>query len=294
MRSSRHGGALGNHGTWVYSPDSSQAVLNLNTQNTTGEKDGCAELEHLHAGLCGQERAALKKAGWLRVLNKPVLSRIEVSLPPAGSAPETPALLIVLQGHDSTADFRYRRVGGVAGDMLSPWCDDSRGCLTSPAPHLPLAQGRLMDSSSEELVSRWHSSLSKVFPVLPGIVVGMDSMGPRNYQVTLYHGNELYSTYASLGDLDAGLKSGALVDPSRSIGEAALADSMALPQIVKNPSKKDLKKKSKNPSAPVYAFEYGLAFSVEQAGMPVDPVEFFASPQGTDGTPNMESTPHGP
>jgi hypothetical protein len=235
---------------YIYSADSSQIFLTLG-QGPTREKDACAELEHLHEGLCAQERAALKKAGWMHALNKPILSKMEVSLPHAfGDESPTGAstLLVVLEGWDSSGSFHYTRKGG---DTLSPWCDVARGCLTSPIPHLPMIQGKLMDSASEELVARWHSSSAKVFPVLPGIVSHTDSLGPQSYQITLYHGNELYTSYGSLQSLAPGLKPGVQVDLSRSLGEAASMDSASLAGAATPVAKTSEKTKAGTPPFPL-------------------------------------------
>src|SRR5207253_1724060 len=98
-------------------------------------------------------------------LKNPILSRIEASLP---RGDENPAALTVLKGRDG-AEFTYRR-----GSLTSDWCDSARGCLSFPAPRMPLAQGKA-SSSSEGAAVLWTSRLSEVFPVLPGRVTRTDS-----------------------------------------------------------------------------------------------------------------------
>ncbi len=254
-RLSRHGDSTG---VWIFSADSSQAFLNLGAGR---EKDDCADLERLRAGLCAQEHAALRKAAWFGTLRKPLVSRLEVSLPRGETPAEIPARLIAMEGRDSTGNFHYRRVTG--GEAASPWCEAVRGCLTPLSPRIPLLEGKLLDSASEAGVARWHSPSSEVFPALPGIVVSADSLGPRSYRVTLYHGNELYTRYETLRGLTDGLKTGTQVDPLRPIGLAAATDSAASGR----------------------SSGYDLEFRVTQAGMPLDPMEFLASAESGHNAP---------
>ena len=83
----------------------------------------------------------------------------------------------------------------------------------------------------------------------------MDSLESGNHRVVLYHGRELYTTYEGLKNLAKGLTRGSPVNPAVSIGEADELDS----------------------SSRTESSRYVLMFRVEQAGMSLDPVEFFSA-----------------
>jgi hypothetical protein len=206
-------------------------------------------MDRLRSGLCGEARAVMEKSRWLRAMNKPVLSKVNADIPKNESGSGEPALA-ALEGVDGGASFRYQRLNG---DPSAPWCDSARGCLSSMRPRVPLNQGRMTDTATDELVSRWTSSSSLVFPALPGLVVQLDSSGPDHLRIVLYHGRELYTTYESLRSFAGHLKTGDQVDTNSSIGMAVPVDSSA----------------ASNP------FINAMVFRVEQAGMPMDPMTFF-------------------
>ena len=236
---------------WSFSRDSTHATLNCSHLD---EADYCRYLEQQRQGLCGQVRALLEKARWFGALKAPVLSRIEVRLSKTESSES--GILAGLQGHDVAGKFRYERANG---DPAFPWCDSTRGCLSPPSPRFPLTQGKIEDARSGDTISLLSSRTSSVFPVLSGMVIGLDSLSPENHRVLLYHGRELYTLYEGLRRVAPDLKSGTRVEPLESIGTIgaiAQADSLALPDTSTYP--------------------YQMGFRVEQAGMILDPAEFLA------------------
>ena len=257
-----HSVGVSGNAAWIYSGDSTRAVLNCSRFKET---DYCPFMEELQPGLCGQVRATLEKARRLDALNAPVLSRVELYLPGTESQDVHKTVVLVrVEGRDSKGKFRYERTGE---DPFSSLCDSARGCLKSPSPRLPLEYGRTAGADANvnatgESFSRWTSKTSSVFPVLPGRIFHVDSLGPDNHRAVLYHGNELYTTYEGLDHIAAGLKNGALVDPFKAIGYAAPVDSLELSDSSK----------------------YRMSFRVEQAGMFLDPLDFLAvgehSPNG--------------
>ena len=227
---------------WIFSSDSTRAFLNC---KKSSQAECCEALEGLHAGFCGEARAAVKKAAWLGQLNEPVLIRFEARNQTSGNLKTME--LAEFEGRDRSGYFQYKR-----GRENQTWCDSTGTCLIPISPRLPLVQGKLAEASREQTGSQWTSPLPEVFPVLPGRIVGVDSLGQDRYRVTLYHGKELYTTYEPLQHLALGLKKGLEISSHKLLGAAA-ADSLALSSA-----------------------RYSLQFRVEQSGMPLDAIEFLA------------------
>ena len=240
--------AVNRNSGWNFSGDSTRAFL---SRGRAPYSDFCATLESMSAGFCNQTEAVVEKGKWLRMFKAPVISRVEVhfSASETGSSTKVP-VLVALEGRDGGRNFRYQRM-----NTDDPWCDTAGVCLSPKPPRMPVAQGTPSEPVTDEPISRWVSPRAEVFPVLSGRVAKVDSLESGNRRVVLYHGRELYTTYEGLKNLAKGLTRGSSVNPAVSIGEADELDS----------------------SSRTESSRYVLMFRVEQAGMSLDPVEFFSA-----------------
>jgi len=235
---------------WVFSKDSTQAVLNC---EKSSEAECCEALDDLHSGFCGDARALVQKARWLHKLDQSVAKRFEARIQPSGSG-STLATLISVAGHSKTDNFQFTRtidLSNADGSSIGPWCESSGDCLVPSALRTPLVQGKMVPiTQSEDATSNgtatWTSHIPEVFPVLSGTVSGIDSLGPGRYRVTLYHGKELYSSYEPLRRVAMDLKTGVVVSSHRPIGEAT-TDTLATADS-----------------------KHTIQFQIVQAGMPLD------------------------
>ncbi len=201
-----------------------------------GERACCGSLARLSPSLRGETEAVLAKARWRHALEGRILLT-GIRLRILSEGPEK-ARILALEGRDGKGAFRYARALEAEGPGAGIWCDSRRGCLARPAPRPALR----------------NAFYPEVFPVLPGRVTRVDSVGPGLFRVAVYHGRELYTVYDPLVRVAAGLKAGSPADPLRPLGDA-VADSVGNP----------------------------LHFQAVQAGMPLDPEDFFAAEVSSHG-----------
>jgi hypothetical protein len=234
--------------TVVWSNDSSRVTLEC----PLGLTGACCEALHAaDQNLCSEATALLTKARWKRAIASPVREEAPLQLEARAVVSDLGDWsfeLSGLRGRDPAGNFLFRRTTGSGA-----WCDPGRGCLGSPVPRIPLAEGRLLGRTAGG-AALWIAVGPHVRAVLPGRIVAVDPVPSVSGEVTgvpgaarvrVYHGSELYTSYEPVRTA-ANVKPGALVKAGSHLG-----------------------------GAPRTATGYALTVRVRQAGQNLSPLVFW-------------------